>query len=751
MQRPTPNPTPDAAGHLIQEAAGAGVRLAKSVRKRWSLVVALTLLATGLSLVYVKVATPVYEAQSLVEINPHVVQPVGDEKSAGALDLGASFYWDTREYYETQYKIIGSDRLLGAVARELGLPNDQEYIGHPRSGWTPLESAIAVLRKAVTVEAVKDSMLVQVKVDDTNAARARRICDSVVKTYIDQNLQRAIDTSADAVVWLSGQLDHIKGDLEKNENELHDFKERNQLPSTSINEASNMFRVELQEYDMALTHTRTRMQELLARKSELLTVDADHPDVLPASELLGSGFLQSLRGQYVEARRQREGLLAEGKAENHPLVKEADQHAAITKAALLAEVHNIEASVERDLQIVEKEQAGEQALFDESRKRAVDLNLKEIEYHRLDRMRDENEKLYSLLLGRMKDEDLARMLNVNNVRVIDRASDPKAPVRPRATVDVLVGLAFGLVLGVAVAWARDVLDSSVKTPDDVEQQLAITFLGLLPEYVREEVKGRKGRVRRPKRPRPGTTPELIVHDEPLSGIAEAARTIRTNLMFISPDHPCRVMLVSSAAPSEGKTTVACSIAVAFAQGGQRVCLVDCDLRRPRMHRIFDHSGASGLTNVLVGEAPLDEVIKDTPVPNLSVVCAGPLPPNPADMLHSERFKIFLRDLAERFDRVVIDSPPLVAVTDGAIISRLVDGTLFVVRAFNTSRQLSNQGLRALRDVDAPIVGAVLNAVKLGRPEYAYYYHSQYYGKGRSYAQQGTTNGGSDDRPADAPN
>jgi capsular exopolysaccharide synthesis family protein len=155
-----------------------------------------------------------------------------------------------------------------------------------------------------------------------------------------------------------------------------------------------------------------------------------------------------------------------------------------------------------------------------------------------------------------------------------------------------------------------------------------------------------------------------------------------------------------------------------------------------MHRIFQRSDAAGVTNVLVGDASLEEVIHDTPVRNLSVVCAGPLPPNPADVLHSERFKALLRDLADRFDRVIIDSPPLVAVTDGAIISRLVDGTLFVVRAFKTTHQLASQGLRALRDVEAPVVGAVLNAVKLGRPEYAYYYHYKYYRRGRSYAEEG---------------
>jgi len=220
-----------------------------------------------------------------------------------------------------------------------------------------------------------------------------------------------------------------------------------------------------------------------------------------------------------------------------------------------------------------------------------------------------------------------------------------------------------------------------------------------------------------------------VHYRPLSGFAEAARAIRTNLMFMNPDHPYRTLLVTSAAPAEGKTTVACSIAVALAQGGQRVCIVDCDLRRPRLHRIFDRAGDAGVTNVLVGEATLDQVAKPTGIHNLWSIPAGPTPPNPADMLHSERFRKFITDLSERFDRVVIDSPPLVAVTDSAIISTLMDGTVFVVRAFKTNRHLSGQGLRALRDVDARVVGGVLNAVNLNKSEYSYYYHYYYYKRG----------------------
>jgi capsular exopolysaccharide synthesis family protein len=320
------------------------------------------------------------------------------------------------------------------------------------------------------------------------------------------------------------------------------------------------------------------------------------------------------------------------------------------------------------------------------------------------------------------------MMRGNNIRVVDAANQPHLPIRPRVGLTLGIGLFVGLLFGVAIAWTREQLDTSLKTPDDLEKKLGVTFLGLLPE-LGDEIRPRYGRRRRRvAKPDPSATGaiELIVHTRPLSGIAEAARSVRTNLMFMNPDRPYRKLLVTSAAPSEGKTTVACSIAIALAQGGQRVCIVDCDLRRPRLHRIFGRRGETGVTNVLVGESTIDEVARPTDVDNLWSIPAGPIPPNPADMLHSERFRKFIQDLGDRFDRVIIDSPPVVVVTDSAILSTLVDGTVFVVRAFKTSKHLAAQGLRSLRDVDASLVGVVLNAVDLNRHEYSYYYHYYYY-------------------------
>jgi polysaccharide biosynthesis transport protein len=738
--RTSPAPTT-----LAEDAASGALRLWKTLRKHWAIILSTLILSVGVAVTYNRTAEVAYQATALVEFDPNPIRPLG-EKGAN-LSPNYSSYWDHREFFETQYKLLVSDEIMRRVIQTLGLMSDPDFLPKKpaKEGARPfgVDDLAAVLRKRVTVEPVKNSRLVYVKFEDKDPKRARLLCETLVKVYLQKNLDGSVGQTSEALTWLNGQVDALRHELESTENKLHDFKEKNSLPSLSINEASNMLRVELQELSEALTKTRTRRQELKARQAELEKVPSDKPDSLPATELLQSAYLQQVRKGYLDAVAERAQLLAENKGENHPLVRKAQERVDEQRKALLAEVENIKGAVTRDLAVVEREESGKAKLYEEARQRAVDLNMKAIEYHRLDRDRENNEKLFSLLLERTKEADLQRMLRVNNARLADPPVEPRAPVRPRTFVNLALGIVFGLLFGAGFAYLREQLDVSLKTPDDVENKLSVSFLGLLPElgagsesggyysYYRRRSKEKK---EAGKRRRALTTedrelpPELVVHERPLSGIAEAARAIRTNVLFMNPDNPYRRILVTSSVPGEGKTTVACSIAIAMAQSGQRVVMIDCDLRRPRLHRIYDRVGDAGVTNVLIGQSTVDEVAKPSIVPNLWTIPAGPIPPNPADILHSEAFKRFIEELSQKFDRVVIDSPPLVAVTDAAIISTIIDGTIFVTRAFKTSRALARQGLKTLWDVDSRIIGAVLNAVDLRKHEYSYYKQYYYYRK-----------------------
>jgi capsular exopolysaccharide synthesis family protein len=690
------------------------------------MVVSCVALGLAGSLLYVKSVERIYQAESLIEMNARAPQLLNDA-SPQTFDMSALFV-DPNEFYQTQFRILTSLPVMEAAVDAASLTTDYQFFGLKQAPEKPItvEQAALALSGRVAVEGIKGSRLAYVRVKDSDPKRARRLCDAVVAAYLEQNLDAGVNSSSDAVTWLSTQIEHIKGDLDHDEDMLDEFKQKNELPSISINDSSNMLRVEMQEYDVALTHTRTRKAELVARRAELAEVTSENPDAESSSELLANPALQSLRAQYRSAVELRDELIAGGKGPNHPMMKEADAKIESTRAALLTEVANVQAAVVRDLAVIQRQEQAEAGMFDVSRRNAIDLNMKEIQYHRLDRSRQENEKFFELLTQRLKEADLTRMMRMNNLRVVEKARLPGSPVSPKVWLDVLIGILGGLLAGLGLPLLREQLDNSVKTPDDIEEKLGITCLGLLPDIRREDNGGGVRRARRRRRlldSGPDGPSELVVHHRPTSGLAEAARSVRTNLMFMNPDKPCKVILVTSAAPSEGKTTVACSVAIALAQGGQRVCILDADLRRPRLHRIFDRVGDVGFTNALVHDASLDEVSKPTLVPNLWCIPAGPLPPNAADLLHSERFRRFIQGLRERYDRIVIDSPPLVAVTDSAIISTVVDGTVFVVRAFQTGKHVSARGLRALQDVEAPITGAVLNAVNLNRQEYGY---SQYY-------------------------
>jgi capsular exopolysaccharide synthesis family protein len=510
----------------------------------------------------------------------------------------------------------------------------------------------------------------------------------------------------------------------------------------SLDEQSNMLRAEMAQLNERLTTVRTQIQTLQARNSELQQVVVEDPANVPASELLQNPTLQGLRTRYLAAATERGRLMALGKGAEHPTVRAVDAELKTAKEALLGEVHNLQEAVARDLKIAKKEAEGLSGLFKQAEQRGMDLGLLEIEYRRLQRDKGNTERLYTIVMERNKDGDVTKLMRFNNLHIIDKPSTPRSPVRPNLGTNLAVGGVLGLVLGLGLVFARDALDRSVRSPEHLEQ-LGVAFLGLLPESHTaplapgEKSKRRRRRERASAEKASDLPPELTVHSSPRSGLAEASRAVRTNIRFMSPDKPYKTLLVTSAAPSEGKTTVACCLAIAMAQAGDRVLLVDCDLRRPRIHRVFGRENDDGVTTLLLEPESFDASKLETSIPNLSVLSSGPHAPNPAELVNSERFANLFRSLAERYDRIIIDSPPIAPVTDAAILSTRVDATVLVARASVTSREIARRALRTLSDVGAPVAGAVLNAVEVeGRRGYYYYYQYSYgYGESDTPATQ----------------
>lgn len=720
---------PESLRPISPEDTGRGFSLDglwTGIRKNWWLIAIAAFVTILGAAFYTLGLTKLYQAKATILFDPQPPRPLGNDVQQ-VVDVSQSSYWNNKEYYKTQFWILKSPQLAATVVRELGLEKDASFIRNrpPGRGGAPVrvtvDQAADILIGRLEVEGIRDSRLAEIRFTDADPERAKRVLARLCDTYVENNLDQVLDSTNAAVDWLRGQLVSLKADLEKSELALHEYKRDKNVLSVSIDDQSNMLRAEMTRLNEALTDLRARREHAQARRAELMKIEAADPADLPASELMASELLQQLRSSYVLASQELEAARASGKGDEHPAVKALQAKVEEARRTILAEVKNIQHSVNSDWGGLNKEVAGMSGLLEQAKQRALELNLLEIEYKRLMRDKDTNERLFGIVTERTKESDLMRMLRVNNIRVVERPQTPTSPVSPIVPLNLGMGAATGLLLGVALAIGREQLDRSIKTPDDLEQAHGILFLGLLPS-LDGQLSNKKGALT-PKSS--DTPPELIVHYQPTSGTAEAARALRTNILYMSPDRPFQTLLVTSAGPSEGKTTVASCIAVAMAHAGHRVVLLDCDMRRPRVHKVFGLTNDLGVTTALLDLNTVDNIIHDTVVPNMKAICTGPIPPNPSELLHSEAFARLLAELKARFDRIIIDSPPIVPVTDAAILATQVDGTILIVRAFKTSRDLVRRAKRTLTDVGARIVGSVLNAVELDRPEYGYYRY-QYY-------------------------
>lgn len=701
------------------------------VRRSWLWLVFFALVGGCISAFYSLGQTKIYSASTTIQIDPHPPSPLGPDIQNVA-DVGAGMFWDAQQYYRTQYEILRSRKLAADTVRRLGLHNDITFIlNRPPGSELPPHppapdegAAQAAVQGRLSVNAIKESRLVEVSFTDADPARAERVLRTLVELYIDNNVDTVLDSTENAAEWLNVQLSKLKTELDDREVALHEYKRSNQLLSVSIDDQNNLLREEINQLSTALTRVRTEIENLVARHESLQKLANVDPSHLPSTEFLNSGVITSLRAQWVNAKAEREELVRAGRGAQHPSVLANQALIDELSNALNAEIKNIRSALEADLETKRREEAGLRRLHSRATTRALDLNALGLEYRRLERAKENTERLYSVVLERTKESDLTRFMRFNNIRVLDEAKAGSGPVYPRTPVNVAFGVVVGLAAGFLMALARSYFDRTFRNPDEVEETLQTPILAVLPITAQN---GRRGEKRPKGRRRPDLSNELLVHEKPSSNIAEAARALRTNLTLSAPDKPLRKLLVTSGGPFEGKTTVACWIATTLAQTGKKVLLMDCDLRKPRMHKVFERTNEAGLTAALVEPELLDRVNLETQVPNLSLLVAGPSVPNPAELLHSERFAKFLAQLQTRYDCIVIDSPPVAAVTDATILSTLVDGTLLVVRAHATYRELAKQAMRMLRDVSNTTLGVVLNATDLERGGYGNYrYHYYYY-------------------------
>lgn len=710
------------------------------VRYRWW-ILATTLAVTTLVALWTVRLPKVYQATVTLEYDPNPVSPLGSSVE----DIGGqvSHFLMSREFFETQNLIIQSRAVAERVVERLALASDPSFFGQEdNSDWEPVPKEVAAqrLQKKLSLDPIKDTRLVRLEVRDNDPERAAALANMIADAYIEKTMEDRLGSTAAAAEWLAQQLDSTRRDLNESEYALHEFKKEHNVLSVSVENRQNLLAEEIREYNERLTAARARRIELQARL-ERLKAARTNPDGVQGSAVGEDSELDALRGELRTKVTERASLSVRyGKS--HPTILELDGEIAAIRESIKEEIGLLIEVAAGDLNEMQAVEQGLSTVQNDAQKAGLELNLREIEYSRLNRKRESSSQLYDLLLQRTAEADLTRLLHTTHVRVVDRALIPKAAISPMVGLNIAGGAFGGLLIGFGLAFLLHQMDRRIRDVPDVEQ-LGLTILGIFPK-VGDAGSQTAGYGRGAKKRQQVEEIEKvvqIVHTHPMSMAAESCRTVRTNLMFMAADSPNKTMVVTSANPKDGKTTVATNIAIALAQSGQRVLLIDADLRRPRIHKAFDLDNRTGLTNALVGERTLSQVTCNVGIDRLSVVTCGPLPPNPAELLHTKQFSQLLEEAAAQYDRVIFDSPPLRAVTDAAILAPQCGGALLVVRARATTRDAVIAAIRSLRDVRANILGGVLNDVEPDRGGQGHggggYYH---YYQSEDYRQDEDTDG-----------
>ncbi len=714
---------------LVADDSGFGISpkeiMHAILRRKW-LIVASTL-AVGVAVGAGTMRQPkIYQGVAQLMIDP--VLPRFFESEDG-FDNFTELARAERAFNNTQYEIMKGRIVMRKAVAALGLDKDDKYLAShnvSKERGDMVDATADALARQMTIEPRLGSRIVKVVVEDFEPERAARLAEGIAQAYQDHTLDSRKKTTKGASNWLDSRVSEYGQKLEESDSKLLDFRRKNMLLSLSVEDRQSTTGAKLTTLSQKLVETRTALIALRSKRTVLQKEIVDkNGDLEALASISSSPVISNLKSEIAKIKGQRAELSARYGPLHHTMIavqKQIDE----MNELLLAEVKTIIEALDAEIAAAEGTEIGITADIGLEKNAAMELNELAIEHAMLSRDYGTTKTTYEQLVRKQTEADLSGSTDTNFVHWFEHAEPIMTPVRPSVTKSALAGLAVGFLLGLLVAVGGVLLDNTVHTQADVEEGLGLTFLGILPSIQQEDERVVKAAAMTPDGERPAAR-DLFIVQNPKSSLAECARSIRTNLLFMGTDKPLKRILVTSPGPSEGKSTIAVNLSVVMAQAGNRVLLVDTDLRRPRLHYTFGVSGEKGLTSVLLNAASVSDVIRSTDVIGLDVLTCGPLPPNPAELLHSEKFQKLLVELDGRYDRVVLDSPPIGAVTDAAILSQTVDGTLLVAKASKTTKEAVRRARRTLMSVNANIIGLVLNDIDLeqGGYGYSYYYYRRY--------------------------
>jgi len=690
------------------------------LKRLWTIVTA-TVVLTTLAAIKSMRTQPVYEATARVEVEAETpeIQSVND------IYRGTPGFTDDA-FLQTQVNVLKSENLAWRTVQQLGMGEKAEIGG---GGDPPLADSqtaeqnglIQSFRGHVHVQLMRDSRMLEITFDSTDPKFAARAANALVNNYSEYNFHQKYDATRQASGFMEQQLDELKAKVEKSQQAMVDYERQNVI--VNIGDKQSVVEQRLAGLSQDLTTAQSeRMQ-----KESLYDMVRSNPSqaalTTSQNELLGrlDDKYAELREEYVDALGQY--------GPNFPKVKRLKDQLNEVQSIMERERKRVEVRIRNDYMAALGREKLLSAAVANEKAEVGKLNQLLIEHNMLKREFDTNQQLYETLLQHLKDATVSAGLRATNIHLVDPALIPLGPVRPNTMYDIFVGLVSGLALGVTLAFVQESLDTSVKSAEELERLVAAPALAVIP-LARSSWLRRGGDGGRPK----NGAVESIVLRHPSSTLAESYRTLRTAILLSTAPRPPQAMLVTSAQPREGKTSTSLNLALGLAQRGVPVVIVDADLRRPGISRALALSeNGSGLSSLLSGGHSLDEVLRQfEAVPNLWVLPSGPEAPNPADLFASPTMENLMHELRGRFDYVVLDTAPLLLVTDATILSRLVDGVVLVVESGVTARRALVRAHRILESAGGRILGTVLN--KWDARDEGYYsgYGSYYYAYDRSY-------------------
>jgi len=663
---------------------------------------------------------------------------IEDERSTaipGLQNDSNTYYEDPEPYYQTQYKILKGRDLTRRVVNRLHLEKVPEFNGTKPPPPTPISmlrdlktKLVGYVKRApetpaeapkvdettdesalvgafigrVGVEPVRGSHLVDVTFTAEDPKFSAEAVNTLVDEYVSENLEIKLRSTQGMIDWLTKELENQQKRVEESEKALAEYREKEN--ALSLDDKQNIVLSRLNQLNDAATKARTARVQKESLYNQVKSISSGTaPDAIPI--IAQNPTVQDRKGKLAELQREKVKLL-ERYGEKHPQVVNINATLSDAQRQLDLELSMAVQSVRNEYETALLEERTLSKNLEGAKAEATDLNRKGIGYGVMEREAKSNRQVYEALLTREKELRVSANSRTNNIRIVDRAEVPRAPITPSGRRTWLMSVIVGLTLSVAVALGLDYMNDTIKTPEDVTRRLKLPFLGLVPA-----VRGDK---------HPLLASAQVPHD-----FGESFRSLRTSLLSKYPDEGTKILVITSAQPLEGKTTTAANIAMALAYGGSRVLLIDADMRRPGLHRPLRLTNERGLSQVLTGQARVRDVIQRTVDPNLLAITAGKTPPNPSELLSSERMKTLLTNLAHGpFNWIIIDTPPVLAVTDAVILAPMVTGVTFVVGAEMTRRRLAERAIDIVMQSRPRYAAVVLNKVNFARNKY---YYSRYYG------------------------